>query len=306
MQNADHTKTYLALTGAVIFWGLSFVATKMALASIPTFTLIFARFSLSALFFLLLIARTGLPRFSKKDHIFLFLLSLFEPGLYFIFETLGLQYTTAPKASLIIATIPIAVLILSTIFLKEKSSPARLASIVLSFAGIFILVAGESGFRLSWEGSLIGDLLIFGAVVSAALYIVSARNLGRKYSALEITSMQVFYGALFYTPAFLWEFPGIEWSQISTHSLGAVVYLTVFATIGAFLCYNFALTRISATRASLFINMIPVVTAIGAWLILNETLTVIQAFGGMLVLLSVFIANLPGLRSKVPEHILSK
>ncbi|MEA3470204.1 MAG: DMT family transporter, partial [Thermodesulfobacteriota bacterium] len=110
MHNTDHTKTYLALMGAVIFWGLSFVATKMALASIPTFTLIFARFSLSALFFLLLILRNGLPRFSKKDHVFLFLLSFFEPGLYFIFETLGLQYTTAPKASLIIATIPVAVL----------------------------------------------------------------------------------------------------------------------------------------------------------------------------------------------------
>jgi drug/metabolite transporter (DMT)-like permease len=292
--------------GAVIFWGLSFVATKMALTSIPTFTLIFARFSISALFFLLLMVRNGLPRFSKRDHGFLFLLSLFEPGLYFVFETLGLQYTSAPKASLIIATIPIAVLLLSTIFLKEKPSPARLFSIVLSFAGIFILITGETGFSLSLEGSFIGDLLIFGAVISAALYIVSARNLGRRYSALEITSMQVFYGALFYTPAFLWELPGIEWSHISGSSLGAVVYLTIFATIGAFLCYNFALTRISATRASLFINMIPVVTAIGAWLLLNETLTLIQAFGGLLVLLSVFIASLPGLGAKVPEHILSK
>jgi drug/metabolite transporter (DMT)-like permease len=292
--------------GAVIFWGLSFVATKMALTSIPTFTLIFARFSISALFFLLLMVRNGLPRFSKRDHGFLFLLSLFEPGLYFIFETMGLQYTSAPKASLIIATIPIAVLILSTIILKEKSSPARLISIVLSLAGIFILITGETGFRLSLEGSFVGDLLIFGAVISAALYIVSARNLGRKYSALEITSMQILYGALFYTPAFLWELPGISWSQISGSSLWAVVYLTIFATIGAFLCYNFALTRVSATRASLFINMIPVVTAIGAWILLKETLTLVQAVGGLLVLLSVFIANIPGLRDKIPDHILSK
>jgi drug/metabolite transporter (DMT)-like permease len=306
LHNAESTKTYLALMGAVIFWGLSFVATKMALTSIPTFTLIFARFSISALFFLLLMVRNGLPRFSKRDHGFLFLLSLFEPGLYFIFETMGLQYTSAPKASLIIATIPIAVLILSTIILKEKSSPARLISIVLSLAGIFILITGETGFRLSLEGSFVGDLLIFGAVISAALYIVSARNLGRKYSALEITSMQILYGALFYTPAFLWELPGISWSQISGSSLWAVVYLTIFATIGAFLCYNFALTRVSATRASLFINMIPVVTAIGAWILLKETLTLVQAVGGLLVLLSVFIANIPGLRDKIPDHILSK
>lgn len=297
MHNYDHTKTYLALTGAVIFWGLSFVGTKIALTSIPVFTLIFSRFSLSALFFLALMIRNGLPRFSKKDHVFLFLLSIFEPGLYFIFETLGLQYTSAPKASLIIATIPIAVLILSTIFLKEKSSPVRLAGIGLSFVGIAILVMGESRFSSALGGSFLGDLLIFGAVISASLYIVSARTLGRKYSALEITSMQVIYGALFYTPAFLWELPGIEWSHVSGNSLGALLYLTFFATTGAFLCYNFALTKVTASRASVFINMIPVVTAIGAWFILGEKLTPMQAAGGIVVLFAVFITNIPIINS---------
>jgi len=64
----------------------------------------------------------------------------------------------------------------------------------------------------------------------------------------------------------------------------ALLYLTIFATIGAFLCYNYALTKIPAFRAAVFINGIPVVTALGAWILLGESLTVVQAAGGVLVI----------------------
>jgi drug/metabolite transporter (DMT)-like permease len=73
----------------------------------------------------------------------------------------------------------------------------------------------------------------------------------------------------------------------------AAIYLTVFATVGAFLCYNFALSQVPASRAAVFVNGIPVVTAIGAWVLLDERLTVIQTGGGGLVLVAVFLTNLP-------------
>ncbi|MBN2283409.1 MAG: EamA family transporter [Deltaproteobacteria bacterium] len=296
MSEQERLRTYSALTAAMLFWGLSFVATKVALESIPTFTLIFARFTLAAVFFSALMLRNGFPSFSPADHVKLFLMSLFEPGLYFIFETLGLVYTSAPKASLIIASIPVAVMILSSVLLKERTSRLGVAGIFLSLAGIVILVTGGTDISRAFEGSLMGDLLIFGAVVSAALYIVGARNLGLRYSALSITSIQVFYGALFYAPAFLWQFPALSWETVSGRSFAALLYLTIFATVAAFLCYNYSLTKVPASRAAVFINGIPVVTAVGAWLILGETLTAIQAAGGFLVLAGVFTTNLPGLR----------
>jgi len=296
VQNQHLLKTYLALVMTVVFWGLSFVATKVALESIPTFTLIFLRFAVSALIFLILMVGKGFPSFSGRDHFLVILTAFFEPGLYFIFETIGLQYTSAPKASLIIATIPIAVLILSSLVLGERTTLVSAAGVVLSLIGIAILIGGGAGFTWTLEGSLVGDLLIFGAVISAALYIVSARNLGRNYSALKITSLQIMYGALFYLPAFLWELPRVDWPSITFRSLTAMVYLTFFATVAAFFCYNYALTKISASRASVFINGIPVVTAVGAWLILGETLTSLQMAGGLLVLLAVFLTNLPSLK----------
>ncbi|MBW2199276.1 MAG: EamA family transporter [Deltaproteobacteria bacterium] len=301
MKHNNQFSTYLILTGAMLFWGLSFVATKIALQSIPTFTLIFLRFSIAACLLLPWLIHRDRLSFTRKDHFKLFLVALFEPGLYFIFETIGLQHTSAPKAALIIATIPVVVLFAASLLLGERISPAKLFGTLISIGGISVLVAGDPQFEWDLGGPLLGDLLIFGAVISASLYIVCARDLGKNYSTIEITGMQVVYGALFYAPAFIWELPEIQWAAISTNSIGALVYLTLFATIAAFLCYNHALTQIPAFRAAIFINGIPLVTAAGAWVLLGEKLTLIQAGGGLLVLCAVYLTNRPELQT-VPQE----
>lgn len=284
-------RTYLALNGAVIFWGLSFVATKMALESFPAFTLVFARFMLASCFFLLLMIFRGFPSFTRREHGKLLLIALFEPGLYFVFETLGLKHTGAAKASLIIATVPLAVTAFAAIFLGERTNRTSLAGIAISLVGIAILIAGDPQFEWNLKSSLSGDLLIFGAVISAALYMICAGDLGKKHSALDITGLQIIYGALLFVPAFLWELPDMRWSEISGRSAAALIYLTLFATVAGFICYNYALTQISASRASIFINCIPVVTAVGAAILLGERLGLIQICGGAAVLSAVFLAN---------------
>ena len=95
-------KTYTALVATMVFWGLSFVATKVALESIPTFTLVFARFSMATLIFLMIRLRRQWPAFAPRDHVKMVLLALFEPGLYFVFETIGLQHTSTSKTALIL------------------------------------------------------------------------------------------------------------------------------------------------------------------------------------------------------------
>jgi len=285
---------YTALVAAVFFWGLSFVATKVALESFTTFTLIFARFFLATCLLIAVMARRGLPRLPGKDHAKIFLTALFQPGLYFTFETIGLQHTTAPMAALIIATVPLAVLAAAFLFLGERSTPGSLLGIGLSMIGIAILVTADPQVSWTLSGRLLGALLVLGAVISAALYMVCVRNLGRERSALEITGMQFIYGTLLFVPAFFLELPGMQWSHVSPRSLLALAFLVLFATLGGFLCYNHALTRIQASRAAVFINGIPVITAFGAWAMLGETLTPWQISGGLLVLCGVYMANRPG------------
>ncbi|PID39965.1 MAG: hypothetical protein CR984_05620 [Proteobacteria bacterium] len=290
---AGMLKTYTALVAAMVFWGLSFVATKIALESIPAFTLVFARFLVATLIFLAIRYRHRWPTFTRRDHVKMILLAFFEPGLYFVFETIGLRHTSAPKTALIIATIPVVVLVLGALILGERAGKASIVGILLSLCGITLLVIGDPAFSWTLKGSLLGDLLIGGAVLSASFYMMFARDLGRNHSSLDITLFQIAYGALFFLGPFAWELPDIQWSAITLRSMAAMGYLTVFATVGAFFCYNFALTQVPASRAAVFVNGIPVVTAIGAWVLLNERLTKIQTGGGLLVLAAVFITNLP-------------
>jgi len=284
--------TYTALSATMLFWGLSFIGTKIALNSFTPFVLVFLRLGLASCVFIIILFRNGKPSLSVEQHKKLILLALFEPGLYFTFETLGLTYTTASKASIILALVPIAVMILARLILGEEIKQKNLIGIVLSMIGIVILVLGGSGFSLSMGGSILGDILIFGAVFSAAFYMVLARDLAKTLSAVEITSFQIIYGTIMFLPMFLYNLPGIDWGEISMQSITAVVFLSLFCTVAGFLFYNFALTRIEASRASVFINGIPVITAIGAWFILHETLSAVQMAGGVMVLLAVLISNL--------------
>ncbi len=289
-KNKSALWTYSALLLAIIFWGLSFVATKVALKSFTPFCLIFFRFFVASLFFGWLLQRTGYPTLNRQNLKGLTLLAIFQPGLYFTFETLGLQYTSATKTSLIIATIPIVVLFLSILFLKEKVRWVNTLGIVISIVGVSLLIFGSDN-QEALAGAILGDLLIAGAVLSAAVYMIIARHLGQTITPIQLTGMQIIFGAVIFLPAFLYDLPTVNWGAVTGEGIAALVALTIFATIGAFLCYNYALHRIPAARAAVCLNGIPVVTALGAWLLLGETVTLLQLIGGIIVLAAVVLAN---------------
>ncbi len=282
--------TYTALAAAVLFWGLSFVATKIALQSFPPFALIFFRFFGASIFFILLLMRTGFPILTWQGAKPLLVLAIFQPGLYFTFETIGLQYSSATKVSLIIATIPMVVLLLSIIFLKERIRIINIVGIVISIFGVALLVFGGQNVD-ELKGVLLGDFLILGAVLSASIYMIMARKLGKTFSPVQITGMQVIFGTILFLPAFLFTLPRMEWHAVTQNGITALIILTIFATIGAFLCYNYALTKIPAARAAVCINGIPLVTAFGAWIILGERLSALQLAGGAIVISAVYLAN---------------
>ncbi|MBU2513591.1 DMT family transporter [bacterium] len=306
MKKNSHILPYAALAIAMLAWGFSFIFTKVALTGFSTYSLVFFRFSITALFFIGLLLKKGFPRLSLKNHLRLFVIGLFQPWLYFLFETNGLQYTTASKASLITATIPIGVLLLSVAFLKEKPKFNQVAGIALSITGMAILIGGDPGFQWDMNQGMMGDFLILGAVVSASIFTVLIRSAGQYLSTVDITGIQVIWGAILFAPEFFWEYPSIDWSLVTFYPILAIAGLCLFATIGAFLCFNFALSKIEAVKASVFLNGIPVVTAIGAWLILDESLTWIQLFGGAIILIAVYLANLKKSRQKSALNLQGK
>ncbi len=283
---------YAALSSAMVFWGASFVATKVALETFTVSGLIFIRFGFSALLFIgvKVFFRSKKP-FTVTAHFKLFVMALFDPGLFYYLQTWGLKYTTASKASLIIATVPVAVLIFARLLLGERIRPAAVIGVVFSLTGIGMIVYADPAFQWCMNSQFYGDLLMLGAMVSAALYIVAARDLGRIYSAWDITATQILYGALFYAPFFFMDPSGSTPGNLSLPSIIAVFYLVVFATFLGFLFNNYGLTQIQASRASVFMNGIPVSATITAWVILDERLTGLQMIGAAMVLSGVWMAN---------------
>ena len=302
MQKTEIAKSYTALVLAVLFWGASYVGTKVALDGFPPLVLAFLRFLVAGLLFGALLLLKGSYKMPLRFHKRLFLLALFLPGLYFICENYGIKYTSATKASLIIATVPVAVAVLSALIRAEPFTRRRGASLVLSLAGVALLVfqgaQGHGGlFSLSR-----GDLLMVGAVFSSAVYMVMTRKLSEEYDTFVLTAYQMIYGLLFFTPFFLLEMGNSHWTAVTAEQWGALAVLAFFSTIGAFFAYNYALRAIPAGRASLFINVVPFVTAFCAWMLLGERLGSMQIGGGILVVLAACMASTTSKRQSVPQQ----
>lgn len=282
--------TYLSLIAAVLFWGSSFAATKLVLQEFSVQGYMFVRFASASLLFLGLLLWRGFPRISGKDHLRLLLVALFEPGLYFLFETEGLNRTGAADAALIIASAPVVVGILSRLLLGEKQSRKTIIGAAISIIGVAVIVYG-SGVSHDSAGSLLGNLLVVAAVIAAALYMITARSISGRVSTLHITAFQIFYGALFFAPLFGFTLDRMNWDLVTYRSLGALLFLIFGATLIAFLAYNRALKDISAVKASVWLNGIPVVAAVTAWLLLGERLGWQHVVGGGLVLFGVLYAG---------------
>ncbi len=287
----DLPKAYAAITFTTILWGVSFIASKLALETMTVFSYVFSRFLLASIIFALLLIRRGIPKLDGKTAIQMLFLALLQPFGYFVFETLGLKYTSATKASLLIALVPIVVAVTARIALKESIRKKTVIGIFLSITGVALLVTGGREADVSLAGSLKGDLFILGAVFSAAIYTVLAGDISKRLSPFYITAFQVFLGTIFFLPFFLADVSHMNWQAVSLRSAFGVIYNVLGGTIGGFLCYNYALSHIRASTAAIFINGIPIITALGAWLILGEILAPLQLIGGGIVIFSVVFTS---------------
>lgn len=294
--HSNCTTAYLAAFAAVIVWGSAFVATKMVLTSFSAVAYVVFRFTAASLVFAIILLRSRLPRIPLKSHLRLALMALFEPGLYFVFETTGLQRTTASSASIIIASVPVVVAVLAALILKERLPLRGWLGALLSIGGIALLSLWDGSTSLG-EGSSLGNLLVFLAVLSASGYIILARHLSASLSTLQITAFQILYGTLYFLPGFVWLGATGRWPEPDLVAVGALLFLIFGATLGAFLSYNFSLSRLGAARSAVFLNGIPVVTVVVAALLLGERISYHHGIAALLVIAGVTIANQPRKRA---------
>jgi len=279
----------LSLIFAMFIWASSFIATKSAMNDVGPFTVIFLRMIIASLCFVYFIKDFLKYEFSKKDIKLILLLALLEPCLYFVFEAKALQFTTASQAGMITSLMPILTAMAAGYFLKEIITKQLITGSLIAMSGA-IWLSLQAITTIDSPNPLLGNFLEFLAMACAAGYTITARYLSDKYSALFMTAIQVFIGAVFFTPLFLYEYFTTN-VVITVDAFLWIAYLGIVVTLAGYGLYNYALTKIEASKAAIFVYLIPVFTLILAFFILDEKLSIFEFIACFIILFGVFISE---------------
>lgn len=245
----------------------------------------------------------GLQKVDRKDLPLFMLGGLFQPFLYFIFETYTYQSFASPTiAEALLSTQPVMAPLFALVLLRERVTRNNIIGIVLSTVGmLMLLLVGANDFAL---GSSWGVLLAVLTVSMSVSYSVILRKIPTRYSPLSIVFyVQSFALLLFYL---VWGGKalcsgGVEWCSSGVElcsggavwwrSCAAVVYLAVLASVAAFVLFCYTVREIGVTRANVFNNVRPVFTAILMWLIFGEVLPVWKLVGIVVIIVGLFVSQ---------------
>lgn len=294
----------MAITFAMLCWAGAGIAVKEALVVFTPLTLIVLRFSIAVLLMMTigLVFRKsevlGLQRPDKKDIPLFMLGGLFQPFLYFIFETYTYQSFASPTiAEAMLSTQPIMAPLLAFLLLREQVTRNNIGGIVVSTAGmLLLLLAGVGEYHL---GSPWGVLLSVITVSMSVGYTIILRRIPTRYSSLSI----VFYVQSFALLLFYLLWGGMQLLSPSTPELLnlstpellkaglSVTYLAVFASVVAFILFCYTVRQIGVTRANVFNNIRPVFTALLMWFLFDEVLPVWKLIGILLIIIGLFVSQ---------------
>ena len=305
---------YISVVLAMLIWAGSGIAVKEALVVFTPLTLIVLRFTLAVILMLSigLIFRQNdilcLQRMDRKDLPLFLLGGLFQPFLYFIFETYTYQSFASPTiAEAMLSTQPVLAPIFAFVLLRERVTRNNIIGILLSTIGMLMLLLmgnGDMGNGLLDMGNGKGVILAILTVSMSVSYSVILRRIPSRYSPLSIVfyvqsiSLVLFYivwivmgevGALLHhtTPFYttLHNTPQLLQSCL------AVGYLAVLSSVAAFVLFCYTVRQIGVTRANIFNNVRPVFTAILMWILFGEMLPIWKLVGIVVIILGLFVSE---------------
>ena len=286
---SDQWLPVIALLIAALLWGGSFSAMRLSVQAINPWSVMWLRMIVALAVILPFARRLNIAAYQRGDWRLLLPMVLFQPCLYFLLESYALKFTTSSQAGVISASVPVMVAVGAWLLLREPVGPRTFVGLLLSVAGVVILsLTGQAGNTAA--NPLLGNALELCAMASAAVNIIIVKRLCRRYNPWALTALQVAAGTLFFTPGLvlLVRQPPVLWTGPLIFSL---VYLGALVTLGAFGLYNWGMSRIPASRASAFINLVPVTAVAIGWMALGESLSGMQCLAAAAVVVGVAVSQ---------------
>jgi drug/metabolite transporter (DMT)-like permease len=286
-------RAVVAVFGACVLWAASFLATKVALDSVPPLVLVEGRLLMAAVCFgsWLAIRRRALPSVDQLR--MLAVLSLFGTGLHYGIQTMGLQYTTASNGSLYAVTGPITIAVFGILVLGERLTVQRVVGLVLALVGVLAVMGPDELSAVDLRSGVAGDLMVLTSIVLWGLFTVFGKQLTESMGAVDVTAWVTLIGAAWFAPFGLVEGYLRDYSATATPWLGwaAVAFLGVGCSFLAVLLYFVALREGSSQAVGAFLYTIPPMTAVAAWWFLGERLDGWFFFGAVLVTTGVILTE---------------
>lgn len=300
---STRSKALIAVIIGNTIFGFSFLFSKVALQLTVPSVLLAVRFT-TAFIVLNLIAFIGrsikkkdgkpLVEFSLKGKPlkYVLLLALFQPIVYFLGESYGIAYTSSAFAGTIIAVIPIMGIVFDVLIMRAKVTGKQIVCAVISVIGVAVTTVGAEGMK----SSVIGIIFLLVAVTAGALFYVFSKKSGEHFNALERTYVMFAAGSLMYIIVALLQCRG-EYDVMITAALTdgsfwiCILYLAVMSSVVAFIVLNYGSSLISVSEASLFANLTTVISIAAGVVVLGESFTVQQIIGAVMIIGSVYIAN---------------
>lgn len=274
----------------VIFWGWTFVATKIALQYVSPFELMGLRFliGLPLLALIIGIMRISL-RFERRDWWGLAIGSAIITVHFFI-QITGLKYTSATNTGWIISISPLIMALLAVLILREKLRKFTVLGIFTSTLGILLLVSGGDLSNLGWLDS-VGDWLVLASAHTWAFYTVAVRNVSRRRQPLAVTFAVLLPAAVVVLIPMAFMSDWSSFVNMPTDGLLALLFLGLVGLAIALWFWQEGVAKLGAARAGLFQYLEPLATVSLAVTLLDEHFGWLTALAGTLVLLGVYVSE---------------
>lgn len=283
-------KGHVAAGSANVIWGLMAPVAKLVIAAGLVSPLLMGGFRIYGAALLFWVASMFMPKENvcSKDYFMLagaaLLGIVFNQGCYLF----GVSYTSPGEASIITTTMPIWVMLLAALLLKEPITFLKVGGIVLGASGALILVLGGNGVKANaGDNPMLGDVLVLSAQLSYALYLTFYRNFIKKYSVITLMKWMFSFASIAISPWVIPEAVNTQWPLFGWKEIIGTLYVVVFATFLAYICIMTAQKQLRPTLVGMYNYLQPVVaTCVGIALGLDhftmlKVIAVILIFAGV-------------------------
>lgn len=279
------------LLSTALIWGVNFPIAKALLNSVPPMIFAGWRFLFAGLLLFVILKlrgeRWGLPRGELAR---LAVLGFVGITAFQALWAHGVAMTTASKASILVNLSPAVAALIATLHGNSPSAKGWIG-IMLSFAGVFLLINNSlTAFSLD-GGTLVGDVLMMLGAVAWAIYTFYAAPLLQRLGPLKVTAWTVLIGALGLMPVTLWQSAGFDFAILDLRDWASFAYTVVFSAALGFAWWYEGVQRIGTTRTMVYSNMIPVFAVASAVAFLGETFSLVQTLGAVIVLVGIRLAR---------------